>query len=61
MKNKTEVNQTYAIEELSNAFAAAENSSPGIVDSFVKEVFRRLVPNFGRQRRSQSIMDKLKV
>ncbi|XP_035227641.1 serine/threonine-protein kinase 26-like isoform X3 [Stegodyphus dumicola] len=50
-----------AIEELHNAFAAAEHCSPGVTDTFVKEIFRRLVPNVSGQRRMQQIIDRLKV
>ncbi|GFU30503.1 hypothetical protein NPIL_61691 [Nephila pilipes] len=48
-------------EELHNAFAASEQSTPGITDLFVKELFRRVAPHVSRERRMHSIMDRLKV
>ncbi|GBN91980.1 hypothetical protein AVEN_161021-1 [Araneus ventricosus] len=48
-------------EELHNAFAAAEQSTPGISDVFVKELFRRVAPHVSRERRMHGIMDRLKV
>ncbi|CAL1281025.1 unnamed protein product [Larinioides sclopetarius] len=48
-------------EELHNAFAAAEQSTPGISDLFVKELFRRVAPHVSRERRMHGIMDRLKV
>ncbi|GIY02352.1 hypothetical protein CDAR_113101 [Caerostris darwini] len=48
-------------EELHNAFAAAEHSTPGITDLFVKEIFRRVAPHVSKERRMHSIIDRLKV
>ncbi|GFY78667.1 hypothetical protein TNIN_445391 [Trichonephila inaurata madagascariensis] len=48
-------------EELHNAFAAAEQSTPGLTDVFVKELFRRVAPHVSRERRMHGIMDRLKI
>nr|XP_042911686.1 uncharacterized protein LOC122268418 [Parasteatoda tepidariorum] len=50
-----------SIEEFHNAFAAVEQSSPGITDTFVKEIFRRLAPHQSRERKMHNIIGRLKV
>ncbi|KAG8200322.1 hypothetical protein JTE90_028506 [Oedothorax gibbosus] len=49
------------IAELHNAFTAAEQSSPGLSDLFVKELLRRLSPAATREHRMSTIMERMKV
>ncbi|XP_069684313.1 serine/threonine-protein kinase 26 isoform X3 [Periplaneta americana] len=50
--------KTDAIEELKNAFELAERASPGISDSFVREMVQKLLPAV-TETRIKSVMDKL--
>ncbi|XP_054723172.1 serine/threonine-protein kinase 26-like [Uloborus diversus] len=54
------INELQQGDEVREAFALAEASSPGFSDSFVKEVLRRLVPSLNGQRRMHTIMDRLR-
>lgn len=47
-----------AVEELKNAFDAAERSSPGITNRLVEEILRKLAPNLSDSR-VHSALDKL--
>ncbi|EFA04463.1 serine/threonine-protein kinase 26 isoform X1 [Tribolium castaneum] len=47
-----------AIEELRNAFEIAERASPGITESFISEMVKKLMPSVTEQRLS-SVMEKV--
>ncbi|XP_057664229.1 serine/threonine-protein kinase 24-like [Diorhabda carinulata] len=47
-------------EEISDAFKDAEDTCPGITDSFVNEMIKKLMPSIS-DHRLEEVMDKLKI